>query len=256
MRFLSAAHTDIGTSKNINQDAFCLKIAKTQSHNIAFAVMCDGMGGLDNGEYASAVVVNAFAHWFCNELPRILDKKLDMGIITDKWEKIAITQGEKLLEYGRSRNISLGTTLTALLVIDDEYANIHVGDSRLYVIKDSINQITKDQTVAAYEIAQKRMTEEEAKNDRKSSILLQCIGASKVIKPDIQTGTVSEDDVFMVCSDGFRHKISEEEMYGILAPNLMTSEKVIKKSLVDLVELNKLRGEKDNITAILIKAIH
>lgn len=256
MRFLSVAHTDVGISKKINQDAFCLKIAKTPTSNIAFAVMCDGMGGLNDGEYASALVVNAFSNWFENELPSIVDKNLNMNSITERWKEIVLYQGQKILEYGQSRNISLGTTLTVFLIVNDKYANIHVGDSRLYKITDAMHQLTKDQTVAAHEIEQQRMTVAEAKTDRRSSILLQCVGASKVIEPDVQIGTVAENEAFMLCSDGFRHQVSDEEMYGVLAPQLLTSEKVMKKSLVDLIELNKARNEKDNITAILIKAIH
>ena len=256
MRFLSVAHTDVGISKKINQDAFCLKIAKTPTSNIAFAVMCDGMGGLNDGEYASALVVNAFSNWFENELPSIVDKNLNMNSITERWKEIVLYQGQKILEYGQSRNISLGTTLTVFLIVNDKYANIHVGDSRLYKITDAMHQLTKDQTVAAHEIEQQRMTVAEAKTDRRSSILLQCVGASKVIEPDVQIGTVAENEAFMLCSDGFRHQVSDEEMYGVLAPQLLTSEKVMKKSLVDLIELNKVRNEKDNITAILIKAIH
>lgn len=255
MRFLSVAHTDVGISKKINQDAFCLKIAKTSAANIAFAVMCDGMGGLNNGEYASALVVNAFSNWFENEFPVIVGKDVPMDKVTNRWREIVADQGQKVLEYGNVNGISLGTTLTALLIVNNKFASIHVGDSRLYKISDAMHQITKDQTVAAYEIEQHRMTVAEAKNDRRSNILLQCVGASKVIEPQIITGAVAENDAFMLCSDGFRHQISSEEMYGVIAPPLLTSEKIMKKSLVDLVELNKSRNEKDNITAILIKAI-
>ncbi len=255
MRYLSVAHTDVGISKKINQDAFCLKIARTPTSNIAFAVMCDGMGGLNDGEYASALVVNAFSNWFENELPPVADKNLDMNKVIERWKAMVLDQGQKILEYGQSRNISLGTTLTALLIVNDKYANIHVGDSRLYKITNVMHQLTKDQTVAAHEIEQQRMTVAEAKTDRRNSILLQCVGASKVIEPDVQTGTLSENDAFLLCSDGFRHQVSDEEMYGVIAPHLLTSEKIMKKSLVDLVELNKSRNEKDNITAILIKAI-
>lgn len=255
MRFLSVAHTDVGTSKKINQDAFCLKIARMPSANIAFAVICDGMGGLNDGEYASALVVNAFSRWFEQEFPLIANKNMDLNPVIARWNQIVQDQGRKILEYGKQRSISLGTTLTALLILNTKFACIHVGDSRLYKITDKMQQMTKDQTVAAHEVEQQRMTVSEAKSDRRSSVLLQCIGASKVIEPEQFTGTVAENEAFMLCSDGFRHQISSEEMYGILAPHLLTSERIMKKSLVDLVELNKSRNEKDNITAILIKAI-
>lgn len=255
MRFLSVAHTDVGISKKINQDAFCLKTARTPSASIAFAVLCDGMGGLNNGEFASAVVVNEFSRWFESELPAVIGKNLDMKTVTDRWNSIVQALGKKLLEYGSRRGISLGTTLTALLIVNDAYACIHVGDSRLYKLGASMQQLTKDQTVAAHEIEQQRMTVEEAKTDRRSSVLLQCVGASKVIVPYITTGKAAENDAFMLCSDGFRHKVSDEEMIGVLSPQLLTSEKIMKKSLVDLTELNKSRMERDNITSILIKLI-
>lgn len=255
MRFLSAAHTDVGISKDINQDAFCLKIAKTPTANIAFAVMCDGMGGLKSGEYASALVVNAFSNWFENEFPAVAVGNINLNAVLERWKAIVLDQGQKILNYGTSRNISLGTTITALLIVNNQFINIHVGDSRLYKISDAMHQLTKDQTVAAFEVEQRRMTVEEAKNDRRNSILLQCVGASKVIEPFVQMGTVAENEAFMLCSDGFRHHVSDDEMYGVISPVLLTSEKVMKKSLVDLIELNKSRGEKDNITALLIKAI-
>ncbi len=255
MRYLSAAHTDVGTSKKVNQDAFCLKIARTPAANLAFAVMCDGMGGLNSGEYASALVVNAFSRWFERELPQMVGASLDMRAVTARWAQLVTYQGQKILEYGQSQGISLGTTLTAFLLFDRQYAVVHVGDSRLYQIDGRIRQLTRDQTVAAREIASRRMTVAEAKTDRRSNILLQCVGASKVIEPDVFVGTAAANEVFLLCSDGFRHLVTDEELQGVLAPPLLTDETVMKKSLVDLVELNKTRGEKDNITAILIRTI-
>lgn len=256
MRFLSAAHTDIGTVKKVNQDAFCIKIAKANKSNIAFAVMCDGMGGLKKGELASALVVNAFSNWFEREFSIMMSKEFDLGLVMTRWTQLAQEQGRKILEYGKANGLSLGTTLTALLIVDDMYVYIHVGDSRLYVLNNGITQITKDQTLVAREVENNRITAEQAKTDSRQNVLLQCVGASKTIVPEVNVGKVSVNDVFLLCSDGFRHEVSEEELYGILAPSVLTSEKVIKKSLKDLVDLDKARGEKDNITALLIKAIN
>ena len=255
MRFLSAAHTDVGITKKVNQDAFCLKIAKTPNANIAFAVLCDGMGGLKCGELASALVVNAFAKWFENELPISMKNGVDFNAIKKRWNEIVQDQGEKILEYGQSQGISLGTTLTGLLIINNKYIFVQVGDSRIYKLSQQITQITKDHTLVSREVEQHRLTVAEAMVDKRKNILLQCVGASKTIVPDIETGTVAEGDVFILCSDGFRHEISSEEIFGVLAPSVLTSEKMMKKCLVDLIELNKSRDEKDNITAMAIKAI-
>lgn len=255
MRFLSATHTDVGITKKVNQDAFCLKIAKTPKANIAFAVLCDGMGGLKCGELASALVVNAFSKWFETELPEKIKNGVDFNNIKTRWNEIVLDQGEKILGYGQSEGISLGTTLTGILLINNQYIFVQVGDSRIYKLSQKIRQLTKDHTLVSREVEQHRLTEAEAMVDKRKNILLQCVGASKTIIPDIETGTVQEGDVFILCSDGFRHEISDEEIFGVMGPAVLTSEKVMKKCLVDLVELNKSRNEKDNITALAIKAI-
>lgn len=255
MRFLSAAHTDVGISKKVNQDAFCLKIAKTPKTNIAFAVLCDGMGGLKCGELASALVVNAFSKWFENELPIILKNGADFDAIKKRWNEIVLDQGQKILEYGQQEGMSLGTTLTGILMINNKYIYVQVGDSRIYRIGQQITQITKDHTLVSREVEQQRLTMAEAMVDKRKNILLQCVGASKTIVPDIEIGTLEEEEVFVLCSDGFRHEISNKEIFGVLAPSVLISEKMIKNCLVDLIELNKSRNEKDNITALAIKTI-
>lgn len=256
MRFLSAAHTDIGIVKKINQDSFTLKIAKSSKYNIAFAVLCDGMGGLKNGELASAFVVNAFSNWFEQVFPAMVDNKLDFEAIKKQWNNIAVSQCEKIMEYGNTNGISLGTTLSAILCVDNQYIIIHIGDTRIYRLNDKIEQITTDHTFVANEVLHNRMTVDQAQIDSRKNVLLQCIGASKKIECEFKTGTIGENEEFLLCCDGFRHEISSEEIYGVLAPNVMSSEKMMRKGLVDLINLNKKRNEKDNITAILIKTIY
>lgn len=255
MQYLTAVHTDVGTTKKINQDAFSLKVAKTPKYNICFAVLCDGMGGLKSGELASAYVVNAFSNWFETEFPKSINS-FNAETVKKRWNEIAVEQGKKIMEYGRINGISLGTTLSAILLIGNQYVTIHVGDSRIYKIRDKVTQITKDHTFVANEVEHNRMTVEQAQTDTRKNILTQCIGASVTIECELKSGTFGAGDEFLLCSDGFRHEISNDEIYGALAPNVMTSEKIMKKYLVELVELNKKRDEKDNITAILIKSIY
>jgi serine/threonine protein phosphatase PrpC len=255
MRFLVAAHTDVGIAKKVNQDAFSLKVAKTSDTHIAFAALCDGMGGLKNGELASSWVVNAFSAWFEEELPRKLKKNISFDDIQSRWAEITNEQNQKIARYGKAHDISLGTTLTALLIIGNKYALFHVGDTRIYRINSAISQLTKDQTVVAMEVENKLLSKEQAKKDTRKNVLLQCVGASKTITPERKTGTLDENDVFLLCSDGFRHEVCDDELFGILAPRLLTGEKIMKRCLVDLVDLNKTRKERDNITALLIKAV-
>ena len=255
MRYLVAAHTDAGINKKINQDAFCLKIARTPKGHIVFAVICDGMGGLNNGELASSLVVNAFSEWFESSLPSEIQNGVDLQHISDCWYEIACEQNRKIAGYGEANGFSLGTTLTGMLIIEDRYLFIQVGDSRIYRLRDAISQMTRDQTLVTMELEKNMITPEQARADSRNNILLQCIGASKFISPDLEIGEVDTEDVFLLCSDGFRNKVSDDEFFGILAPSILNSEPIMKKCLVGLVELNKTRKERDNITALLIKAV-
>jgi serine/threonine protein phosphatase PrpC len=252
---LAAAHTDVGISKKVNQDAFCLKIAKTPNARMAFAILCDGMGGLQNGELASSLTVNAFSAWFEQELPAGFKGDVDFERIKHRWNELANEQNEKIADYGRRNGFSLGTTLTGLLIVENRFLFIQIGDTRIYRITGAIVQITKDQTVVAREVEQRRLTREEAERDAQKNVLLQCVGASKTLVPEYGTGVLDENEVFLLCSDGFRHEVKDDELFGVLAPRLLTGEKVMKKCLVDLIDLNKERRERDNITALLIKAI-
>lgn len=255
MRFMSAVHSDVGIRKKTNQDSLCLKIAQTPSGEIALAVVCDGMGGLKKGELASATIIRAFSEWFENDLPKIVESDYSNAKVKEQWKKIIKEQSESIAEYGENHRIQLGTTLTALLINGMEAIIVQIGDSRVYKITDIIEQITVDQTVAQRDINLGVLKKEDARKDPRQNVLLQCIGASSVINPEWTELKVSAGEEFLLCTDGFRHEVSDEEILGLMSGKLMTNEAVMKKSLIDLIELNKQRQEKDNITAMALKTI-
>lgn len=251
MKFLVTADTDIGISKQTNQDSILVKHAKTKDGEIILAVVCDGMGGLSKGELASAVVVRSFSDWFDKDLPYELPQ-IDMSIIAGKWEHILKELNVKILEYGKKTGCSMGTTFTGVLMFGAEYAAVHVGDTRLYHISDDIVQMTEDQTVTAKAVRNGEMTVEQAKKDKNRNTLLQCIGASKSVTPQIITGKIQKG-VYMICSDGFRHELTHNELYEALKPEKMSEKSKMHETANDLINLVKNRKEKDNISVVLIK---
>lgn len=255
MEVLTATYTDIGIKKATNQDSLCLKVADTSVGKIVLAIICDGMGGLKKGEVASASVVNAFEDWFEKELPIQLANN-DFDDIRYRWERIIKEQNHRIAEYGRSIRIQLGTTFTALLLIDTKFMLIgHVGDSSVYRINSKLEVMTEDQTVVGREIRRGNLTPEQAKLDPRRNVLLQCIGASKLVEPQFVFGTPMPGEVFMLCSDGFRHMITEEEIYQAFSPQGLFDEDIMKNKAVELVELNKQRQELDNISVMLVKIL-
>ena len=253
MHFIATADSDIGISKDTNQDSMLIKHAEVDGNEILLAVICDGMGGLSKGELASATVIRAFSEWFDNELPYELDN-VDMYVIGAKWSLLLKELNAKILEYSSENHIEgIGTTFSGILFIGDEYVIGHVGDTRIYHIGSSLTQLTTDQTFIAREISRGTLTPEQAKTDKRRNLLLQCVGASRSVEPQIICGK-TEIGAYMICSDGFRHEISESDIYESLNPiNLMNGDAMHNNARY-LIELNKDREEKDNISVLLIKA--
>ncbi len=257
MNFIAAADTDIGIRKSTNQDSLTLKIADTNNGQILLSVICDGMGGLSKGELASAVVVRAFSKWFEKRLPELIKqhKSISDELVKSEWLSIVNNQNEKLRQYGIDHGVRLGTTITALMAWDNHYIVMNIGDTRAYKITDSLMQITNDQTFVAREVAMGRMTPEEALVSPQRNILLQCIGVTASVVPDFFTGEFESETSFMVCSDGFRHLVTPQEILNEFRPRSVGDGLDMKRRIRNLIELNKIRMEADNITALLVKVV-
>jgi serine/threonine protein phosphatase PrpC len=256
MNFIIEADTDIGILRQTNQDSLAAFVADSPETPVAFAIVCDGMGGLEKGELASATVILAFENWFKNVLPALLEEdKLDDGIIRSQWTSLLVRNNELIKKYGIKNGLKLGTTASAILITSYRYYAVNVGDSRIYELKDTIKQITEDHTFIARELKCGRMTPEQAKNDPRGSVLLQCIGASKEVNPDFFFGSVDSNTCYLLCSDGFRHKITKDEMYKTFCAENNTTSFDMHQNIRNVIEINKSRMEKDNITAVLVKAV-
>lgn len=253
MNFIVSATTDIGTKKSTNQDSFNVRVFTTGLGKVVFAVLCDGMGGLSKGEVASASVVNAFCKWADNRLPTLCAGEIADGVIRSDWVHIAAEYNEKIKAYAASCQTNMGTTVTAMLLTEKRYFIMNVGDTRAYEILDSAAVLTRDQTVVAREVELGNLTAEEAERDSRRSVLLQCIGASDEVYPDMFFGDTKLNAVYMLCSDGFRHEISAQEIYEHLNPNVMLDADGMKRNMDALIELNKQRQERDNISVITVR---
>ncbi|MCI8530165.1 MAG: serine/threonine-protein phosphatase [Lachnospiraceae bacterium] len=253
MKFIVSASTDAGNVKTVNQDSLSIQLLERHGQQLVFALLCDGMGGLQKGELASASVIYAFRRWKEERMPILLAAGIQDNYIRQEWSRIITECNEKIKGYGRMQEVRLGTTVTAILITQERFYVANVGDSRAYEIRQQITQITKDQSVVAREIARGNLTPEQAETDPRRSILLQCIGASERVYADFYFGTPRVNTVYMLCSDGFRHKISPKEMLEMLGPCRMNSAENMGQSERALIQLAKERGERDNITVVTIK---
>lgn len=253
MNFIVSATTDIGLTKSTNQDSYSVRVFNTKQGKVVLAVLCDGMGGLSKGEVASSSLVNAFCKWADSRLPILCEKEISDSDIRADWINITTAYNEKFKSYAASCGTNMGTTVTAMLITEKRYYIINVGDSRAYEIADNVAVLTKDQTVVAREVELGHLTPQEAERDSRRSILLQCIGASEEVYPDLFFGNTRKDAVYMLCSDGFRHEITEEEIFQYLNPNVMVDADGMKRNMNALIELNKQRQERDNISVVSVR---
>lgn len=255
--FVAEMYSDIGTYKRINQDACCVRMMKIGGHTLVLAVVCDGVGGLQEGDYASQSTIQFLNNWFDYTVSRNVQGKSEEQLIEylrGEIEQCIQKQNRLIYEYAQAKDIRTGTTLTLLLIVNHRYITAQVGDSRAYCINDELCQLTEDQSIVAQEIRAGRLSKEDAKSDKRRNVILQCIGAAKNLHVVYESGIVNGEDVFFLCSDGFIHELRDYEIQKLLNPVLLEDRASIKKSLIDAVNLVKKRGEKDNITIVLVKA--
>ncbi len=251
MRYEAVAESNMGTVKGTNQDSVLIKHTTYRNKEVLMAIICDGMGGLSKGEIASAIVVREFEKWFDVKLFDEL-KNVDMAVIGGKWSLLLKTLNIQIREYGQEFGERLGTTFTGVLFVEEKFLVVHVGDTRMYYIGSCLEQMTCDHTYVAREILKGRLTPEQARTDKNRNMLLQCVGASKMIEPQIIQGEVKQG-FYMLCSDGFRHRVTEDEIYEFLNFKLLKNRQMMIKQCQNLIKLIKQRGEKDDISVVLIK---
>lgn len=256
MGCILAGYTDKGKRKKVNQDSMLIRNIQTpEGVRVFLAAICDGMGGFDSGELASSKMNQLFSAWFETSFLKIADKE-DVDEFEDalyeSWEELFQTAHRVIRAYGETHQLKIGTTATAMLCMKDRYYTAHVGDGRIYEIKGRvIHQLTQDQNMASVSLKNYLIKTEEKK--KASSILLQGIGASKAVCPVYNSGELKYDTMYLLCSDGFRNRTDDDELINCFSPEELDKKEVMKNRIKEFISNLRARGEKDDITALLLR---
>ena len=238
----SYAITDIGRRRQLNQDFIYLSETPVGNLPNVF-IVADGMGGHNAGDYASRyaveTIVAEIGASFEKNPVRILGKAIECAntLIRERAQEVAAYSG-------------MGTTVVAATCIGRYLEVANVGDSRLYVINDNIEQITHDHSLVEEMVRAGGIDRRSARNHPDKNIITRAVGAEDHIDVDYFTVEMKAGDMVMLCSDGLTNMLEDEEIRKIL-----TKEGSLKDRVEELVEAANQNGGKDNISVIVIEPL-
>ncbi len=235
MHFLTSYYWESGR-RTINQDSIAIQSVTTKKGPMLMACVCDGLGGLEQGEIASGYLVEQITDWFYNALTRECQCGACGTRIRKSGYRLFYSVDQELKMYAKRKNIQLGSTMTMLLLVQRRYYIFHIGDSRAYRIQRQMKQMTQDHTWNEY-------------------TLTRCVGSGIWDRPDCTQGFYRKNDSFLLCTDGFRHYISKDILQTLFRGTQIRDEKEAYRRMKEVGTRNIERGEKDNISAIYIKVL-
>ena len=238
----SYAITDIGRKRQLNQDFIYL--SETPIGNLPNVfIVADGMGGHNAGDYASRCAVETVV----DEIGASFEKN-PVRILGGAIEKANTLIRQKARE--NEAYSGMGTTMVAATFIGRYMEVANVGDSRLYVIRDEIKQITQDHSLVEEMVRMGGIDKKSARNHPDKNIITRAIGARDDIEADFFNMELQTGDMVLLCSDGLTNMIDDEEIYRIL-----TEDGSLENRVEKLVETANRNGGKDNISVIVIEPL-
>jgi len=219
-------------------------------------MVADGMGGHEHGEIASAVALETFSQHVFMLMPwNMSGVKDDENRLATGFERAVHNAQDRLLELQKDvkqrEGKEMGTTLTAAYVNPPDLYLTQVGDSRCYLFRDGLHQLTTDQTVAQEMVDQKLMAPEEAERSPFSSILASAVGGgAEALKVDLQHLTVQDGDVLLLCSDGLCGPVADD-IIGAAMEKVYRREIEPQTCVEQLIQAALDAGGPDNVTVVV-----
>jgi protein phosphatase len=212
-------------------------------------LVCDGMGGAAGGATASGMAIRVIHGMMSTQWA---SERRQIPVHFARHMAAALEQANTLI-YERSRREpelgGMGTTATAVGVLDTHLLLGQVGDSRAYLFREgTLTQLTRDQSVVQMLRESGALGAAEARTDRRSNLILQALGSTPQVNVDLTHQALRRGDVALLCSDGLSGEVDDVEIGRILSRPLP-----LESLGQELVDLANARGGPDNITVILAR---
>jgi protein phosphatase len=253
VRVEAAGDTSVGMKRNHNEDNYAILPEED------LFIVADGMGGHASGEVASQMAIETMRDFF---RATSQDPEATWPYKMDKsrgYQENRLITGIKLANLrifeSAQRNAGqrgMGTTMVALLAFDDGVLVGHVGDSRVYRLRDGkLTQLTEDHSLLNDYIKMKRLSPEEIANFPHKNVIVRALGMKESVKVDCFLDKPEPGDIYLMCTDGLSGPVSDDEIREIThhaAPDLIGASK-------GLIERANRNGGPDNITVVLARVL-
>jgi protein phosphatase len=244
-----AAITDTGKTRDNNEDSIATK------PELGLVVLADGMGGHRAGEVASGLAVEIIS--------RHVEDKLSNGRGEASSEEYSfeaelIKQAVELANatvyetaQARVECAGMGSTVVAAMFFDNKISIAHVGDSRLYRLRDNkLKQITEDHSVVQELLSRGLISEEEAQTAFNKNLVTRALGIEAEVQVDIAEDETAAGDTYLICSDGLSDVLTDEE----IEKHLLKGGTSLDVVVMNMINDTNSRGGPDNISIILVKS--
>ena len=246
-----AGRSDIGCVRANNEDNF------GYDTRYGIFVVCDGMGGQAAGEVASKLAVDAVLGYFREQSGHETGEHpvATPGALTPRAKSVgaSIVLANRAIREAAGKSSTrtgMGSTIAVVLVEGDFFSIGHVGDTRVYLIRDgNIEQLTNDHSLVAEHVRRGLLTKEQANRSEVQNVLLQALGSDDV-DPDLEDWAAADNDIVLVATDGLTRHVSEEAIQKILS--VAANPQVACDALV---EAARLKGGEDNITCLVLRFV-
>ena len=240
--------TDKGKVRKDNQDCFIIESCPARSCLIA--ALCDGMGGENAGEIASAVANKAFVSYIYDRLTSRTVKNVNYkeALTNACAEANGVAYEYSLFDKAYS---GMGTTLVGGVIKSGGNGYIiNVGDSRAYHISrraNSIYQITRDHSLVEELVEAGAITKEQARIHPQKNVITRALGSEPEVRPDYFEFTLQLGDILLLCSDGLSNQMADQEILFEVVHGAQKADCCQR-----LLDIAKSRGAPDNVTSVLI----
>lgn len=250
---ISVGKTDVGRRRSLNEDALYRNDA------LGFYVVADGVGGHSRGEVASRETVEQLEMWIAKIHGHLaeLGEQCERGDMDARWEiRSKLEEGVKracYMVFGMAEldpdKRGMSTTCSSLLILGTNAFAAHVGDSRVYRMRDGrVLLLTEDHTLVNYKLKQGLMSPKQARAARNKNVITRAVGHKDYVQVDTVDIDVQAGDRLLLCTDGLHNYLrNDDEIRELIASDDLDA------CAHAAISLANQRGGKDNITAIIVE---